>query len=137
MFRVSKPLGNFIAVTLTYVISSFLHGFNMKLAAVLLSLGCYTYVEYEFRNKLSNVFNACVQANPCRRCTHKYRSNLFVYLLNFAFSGLAIFHLAYLGCLMENINSEDSESAIFEKWSQLGYASHIVTATLYIFHKLV
>ncbi|XP_054711221.1 protein-serine O-palmitoleoyltransferase porcupine-like [Uloborus diversus] len=46
VFKTAKPLGDFAAVLLTYVASSLLHGLNFQLAAVLLSLGFYTYIEH-------------------------------------------------------------------------------------------
>ncbi|KFM71392.1 Protein-cysteine N-palmitoyltransferase porcupine, partial [Stegodyphus mimosarum] len=39
VFKTARPLGDFIAILLTYAASSFLHGLNFQLAAVLLSLG--------------------------------------------------------------------------------------------------
>ncbi|GLV39288.1 Ca[2+]-channel protein alpha[[1]] subunit D [Carabus blaptoides fortunei] len=85
VFQVCKPMGNFFAVIMTYSVSSFLHGFNLRLAAVLLSLGFYTYIEYKFRYKLSVIFDACIGANPCRKCEHTYRSHPYVWMVNIAF----------------------------------------------------
>ena len=39
-----------------------LHGLNFQLAAVLLSLGFYTYVEHSLRRKLAAAFDASITA---------------------------------------------------------------------------
>lgn len=131
-------MGSFFAVIMTYLVSSFLHGCNLKLAAVLLSLGFYTYVEYKFRHKLSHIFNACIGANPCKKCDHKYRTDIYTRCTNILFSLLAVFHLAYLGCLMESDSEQyQNDHDPFLKWRELGYASHIVTAVIYVIYKLV
>lgn len=123
---------------MTYLISSFLHGFNLKLAAVLLSLGFYTYIEYKFRHKLCVIFDACVGANPCKKCDHIYKNHIYVYLVNFVFSIIAVFHLAYLGCLLESTSdSFDNETDLFYRWQQLDYSSHLFTVFLYIIYKLI
>lgn len=67
--------GIFWAILFTYSMSSLFHGLNFQLAAVLLSLGFYTYVEHSLRVKLASVFDACVLARPCsEKCHHQYKS---------------------------------------------------------------
>ncbi|KAG8265939.1 hypothetical protein J6590_082584 [Homalodisca vitripennis] len=70
--------GGLVAVLATYTVSSLLHGLNYPLAAILMSLGVYTYVEYSVRYKLSVLLDACVTARPCpAHCMrHKHSSSL-------------------------------------------------------------
>ncbi|XP_024940502.1 protein-serine O-palmitoleoyltransferase porcupine isoform X2 [Cephus cinctus] len=73
IFRPSvMHLGKFGAVIVTYLTSSLLHGLNFQLAAVLLSLGFYTYVEFQLRSILANTFDACIASKRCsdRKCSH-------------------------------------------------------------------
>ena len=67
---------------LTFVVSSFLHGFNFQLTAVLLSLGFYAYAESRLRAKLAKWLDACVESRQCKECEHKHRVSFkFVALL--------------------------------------------------------
>ncbi|XP_043803579.1 protein-serine O-palmitoleoyltransferase porcupine isoform X2 [Apis laboriosa] len=78
IFRPSiKYLGKFGAVTITYLTSALLHGLNFQLAAVLLSLGFYTYVEFQLRFMLANIFDACIASKQCtkNKCTHTYNTH--------------------------------------------------------------
>ena len=47
---------------MTYLASTLLHGLSGQLAAVLLSLGFYTWVEHSLRDKLSNIMDASIGA---------------------------------------------------------------------------
>lgn len=60
-----KRYGKFNAILLTYLVSSSLHGLNFQLAAVLLSIGIFTFVEFHLRNSLAEILDACVAANEC------------------------------------------------------------------------
>ncbi|CAG2101023.1 unnamed protein product [Medioppia subpectinata] len=44
-------------------------GFNFQIWSVLLSLGILTKLEYDLREELSKIFNACIHV---RRCLHKH-----------------------------------------------------------------
>ena len=55
-------LGPGPAVLMTYLASTLLHGLSGQLAAVLLSLGFYTWVEHSLRDKLSNIMDASIGA---------------------------------------------------------------------------
>ncbi|KAH9490585.1 hypothetical protein Btru_033593 [Bulinus truncatus] len=112
VFKVVRPRGTFLAVILTYAASSLLHGLNFQLAAVLFSLGFYSYTEFVLRRRLSQIFDACIQAKKCKeKCDHKHtRTNPLVILTNLAFGGLAVFHLAYLGLMFD---SSDGEEKVF------------------------
>lgn len=142
VFEKALSLGTFIAILLTYAASSLLHGLNFQLAAVLFSLGFYTYVESVFRSKLSRIYNACIKARKCKEdCKHEYKQNHPVVILtNLVFGALAMFHLAYLG-LMFDSSAESEQGYNMEhtlgKWSSLKYASHWVVVGTYIFHLLI
>ncbi|XP_011142020.1 protein-serine O-palmitoleoyltransferase porcupine [Harpegnathos saltator] len=145
IFRPSiKRLGKFGAVTVTYLISALLHGLNFQLAAVLLSLGFYTYVEFQLRAMLADTFDACVASKQCtsHKCTHKYTSynSLCVFITNMAFSTLSMFHLAYLGLMFDTSDLQEtgySYSHTIDKWAQLGFASHWVALTTYCIYFLI
>lgn len=75
---VRGQLGVFWALLFTYSMSALFHGLNFQLAAVLLSLGFYTYVEHSLRYKLSSAFDACILARPCpESCEHTQKGKLF------------------------------------------------------------
>ncbi|KAL6266459.1 hypothetical protein P5V15_003307 [Pogonomyrmex californicus] len=145
IFRPSiKNLGKFGAVTVTYLISSLLHGLNFQLAAILLSLGFYTYVEFQLRAMLADIFDACIASKQCvkQRCTHKYNSFncWWVFMTNLMFSGLAMFHLAYLGLMFDTSDLQEtgySYRHTITKWSELGFASHWVALATYCIYLLI
>lgn len=131
IFSQLKPYGIFVAIISTYLISSLLHGVNLQVASVLLSLGFATYAEYELRKKIADIFNACILAHPCNNCKHRYNDkNPLVRIVNLLFGMLAVFHLAYLGVIFEG-SAEDhglsqSINHIQNKWGNLDYLSHWV-----------
>ncbi|XP_060592871.1 protein-serine O-palmitoleoyltransferase porcupine-like [Ruditapes philippinarum] len=142
VFKSARPLGNFAAIFLTYVASALLHGLNFQLAAVLLSLGVYTYVEYVFRNKLSVIFDACIKARRCKEgCGHAYKySHPYVITANLLFGSVAVFHLAYLGLMFDHSSSEESGYSMehtLSKWSSLNYLSHWVILGTFLFHVII
>lgn len=123
-----KRYGKFNAILLTYFVSSSLHGLNIQLAAVLLSIGIFTFVEYHLRNSLAEILDACVTASRCSidpesttanvknadgsqirtTCSkgHKNTTALFwVKMINFGFGLSTAILLAYLGVLLD-ISSE-------------------------------
>lgn len=123
------PHGRFVAIILTYIISSLLHGVNIRLSAVLLSLGFATYAEHTVRQKVSEIYDACVLANSCTECTHRHNSrNVFVIAFNLGFRLLAMLHLAYLGIILDGFVEKPeigaSIKAVHEHWSNLDYLSH-------------
>uniref|UniRef100_A0A2C9KNI0 Protein-serine O-palmitoleoyltransferase porcupine n=1 Tax=Biomphalaria glabrata TaxID=6526 RepID=A0A2C9KNI0_BIOGL len=142
VFKLVRPYGTFLAVILTYAASALLHGLNFQLAAVLFSLGFYSYTEFVFRRRLSHIFDACIQARKCKeKCDHKYtRTNPFVIMTNFAFSFLAVFHLAYLGLMFDSSDGEEKGYTMWhtlEKWSSLNYLSHWIALGTFIFYWLI
>ncbi|KAL5014250.1 hypothetical protein ScPMuIL_008520 [Solemya velum] len=142
VFRTARPMGTFAAVLFTYIASALLHGLNFQLATVLLSLGFYSYIEFVFREKLSSIFDACIQAKRCKEdCNHHYKQyHPTVFLTNLSFAALAIFHLAYLGLMFDSSAEEEKGYTMqhtLGKWSELNFASHWVAFGTYIFHFLI
>lgn len=144
VFRVMQPFGSFAAIFTTYVVSSLLHGINFQLAAVLLSLGIYTYVEYNLRKKLASIYKACIQASPCHsNCVqHQYKSNHWIVLTaNVFFTLLTIVHLAYLGVMFEASTSVQEQGYSYthtlDKWSALNFASHWIVGLCYFLCALI
>ncbi|KAG8290933.1 hypothetical protein J6590_072812 [Homalodisca vitripennis] len=138
VFRTSSKYGGLVAVLATYTVSSLLHGLNYPLAAILMSLGVYTYVEYSVRYKLSVLLDACVTARPCpAHCMrHKHSSSLLpVAMVNWLWSALAVFHLAYLGCIVDTTSSTPAPfPQAFQKWSNTHYISHWIALTTYFLY---
>ena len=135
--------GRFFAIFLTYAASALLHGLNGQLAAVLLSIGVYSYVEHQTRVKLARIYDACVLARPClaKKCEHKNgpysRTAIFV---NGIFRFLTVFHLIYLGVMFDNSSSQESGFSIghtLSKWMQLDFLSHWVVFVTFIFYKCI
>ncbi|CAB3369501.1 Hypothetical predicted protein [Cloeon dipterum] len=142
VFRTTRPFGSFVAIICTYAVSSLLHGINFQLAAVLLSLGVYTYVEFMLRQKLASVFNACILSKPCRaNCPHTHKeTKLIVLLANIGFGILAFFHLIYLGVMFDSTEIQEegySYKHTLAKWAHLSYASHWVAGFTFLFHLLI
>ncbi|CAH8831977.1 unnamed protein product [Trichobilharzia szidati] len=139
---VYKPLrayGHIYAIVGTYAASSLLHGLNFQLSAVLFSIGIYAYIEYVLREKLATILNACVASRPCpETCSHVNKNSSWVYWWNFAFSCLAIFHLAYLAVMFDTSEQQYQGYSMWHalnKWYGLGYLSHIVAFATFLFYK--
>merc|ERR1712203_52849 len=90
------------AVLATYVASTLLHGLSGQLAAVLLSLGVYTWVEHSLRDKLARILDASIGARKEVEGRRKHREgSSWVILVNLIFGLLTMFHLAYLGVMFD------------------------------------
>ncbi|XP_071527219.1 protein-serine O-palmitoleoyltransferase porcupine isoform X2 [Panulirus ornatus] len=144
VFKTARShLGNFWALLFTYSMSALFHGLNFQLAAVLLSLGFYTYIEHSLRVKLANAFDACILARPCaNNCAHKHKAwSLFSLSTNVAFGVLTVFHLAYLGIMFDSSSHQQesgySMSHTLSKWSGLSYASHWVIFVCYVMYSVI
>ncbi|XP_039273180.2 protein-serine O-palmitoleoyltransferase porcupine-like [Styela clava] len=142
VFDASKSLGRKMSVLLTYVASAMLHGLSFHLAAVLLSLAFYTYVEYNLRKKISLVFNCpYVQSRP-KKSEVQSAVPLWAYAFNFMWILINLMHLAYLGAIFQ---SEDETIAkegypmkhTIEKWANLNFFSHIFAFACFIFNSLM
>lgn len=141
-----KYLGRFGAYLTTYIVSSMLHGLNFQLAAVLLSIGLYGYIENVFRGKLSRRLSACVLDRPCKaNCNHRYQKyNILVIIINLMFTFLSMFHLAYLGQMF--VSDPDSQEFDYQgfsiwhtlrHWYKLDFLSHFVAAGTFLLSLLL
>ncbi|XP_067951400.1 protein-serine O-palmitoleoyltransferase porcupine-like isoform X2 [Watersipora subatra] len=144
VFRIARPkYGAFSAILLTYASSSLLHGLNFQLAAVLLSLGIYSYIEHSLRQILAKALSLCIESKQCDQCSHKYkRFHIGSIVVNILFTCVAMYHLAYLGVMFDTSESGGQEKGYsmvhtLRKWRKLGYASHIFALCTYAFYWLV
>ncbi|KAL1020996.1 hypothetical protein UPYG_G00007400 [Umbra pygmaea] len=145
VFTSARNLGTFPAILVTYTASALLHGLSFHLAAVLLSLGFITYIEHVLRKRLAAIFNACVLSKKCLpNCTHKNKKGVRVYIINVAFSALAVLHLTYLGSLfnssvdyMDDNDEGDVANHTIQKWSELSWASHWVTFCCWVLYRVI
>uniref|UniRef100_A0A8C8EM16 Protein-serine O-palmitoleoyltransferase porcupine n=1 Tax=Oncorhynchus tshawytscha TaxID=74940 RepID=A0A8C8EM16_ONCTS len=134
VFTSARNLGTFSAILVTYTASALLHGLSFHLGAVLLSLGFITYIEHVLRKRLAAIFNACILSKKCQpNCSHKNNKVLWVYIINVAFSTLAVFHLAYL----EQSIMSDVANHTIQKWSELSWASHWVTFGCWVLYRII
>lgn len=124
-----------LAILITYLVSSTLHGIKFHIWAVLLSLGLLTLVEFELRKKLACRLNACILAKDCRVSSdgdcianHKLtkKNSIRVKIINLSFSILAIFHLAYLGYIFKQNTDQASYIDALETWRSVYYYSPII-----------
>lgn len=61
-------------------------------------------------------------------------------MTNLMFSGLAIFHLAYLGLMFDMSDLQEtgySYSHTINKWAELGFASHWVALATFCIYILI
>jgi len=135
-------LGPGPAVVMTYLASTLLHGLSGQLAAVLLSLGFYTWVEHSIREKLSNIMDASIGARREADCRRKHREgSAWVILVNLLFGLLSMFHLAYLGVMFDQSSPDQvtgySWSHTMAKWKILDFTSHWVVGVMAIFNWLL
>lgn len=143
IFKSCQAYGQFTAIFVTYAVSSLLHGLNFQLSAVLLSIGTFSYVEYNFRFKLASTLEVCCLANPCiKQCDHKYKqSSLMAFFINTLFSIITIVHLAYLGVMFEASFAvqESGYSYLYtiSKWEELDFFSHGLTAFMYVIYLMM
>ncbi|XP_073958344.1 protein-serine O-palmitoleoyltransferase por [Choristoneura fumiferana] len=143
IFKICQPYGHFVALLTTYIVSSLLHGLNFQLAAVLLSIGTFSYVEYNFRYKVAAALEVCCLANPCAKvCHHRHKKNSFLAVfINTIFSLITIIHLAYLGVMFEASFSVQESGYSYHhtlsKWENLNYFSHGLVAFTYIIYLMM
>lgn len=146
IFENLKRYGKFKAIVLTYLISSSLHGLNFQLAAVLLSIGIFSYVEFRLRNLLAEILDACINAKKCTLdskgcCTTKGHENTtaiyWVKLINFIFGILTVVLLAYLGVLLDQSDYTSNQFSLYgnlRKWYDLNFFGHIIVVIQYMMY---
>ncbi|XP_017002404.2 protein-serine O-palmitoleoyltransferase porcupine [Drosophila takahashii] len=139
-----------LAVLLTYAVSSLLHGMDLRIYLVLISLAFLAEGESLLRRQLASCLDACISANLCRgkeRCRYarcpsrrgwQSLSHWLVKATNLAFTALAIFHLAYLGVVLlgDALNDETTESFLWH-WQQAGYLSHYIGAGTFVIYLFI
>ncbi|XP_053948246.1 protein-serine O-palmitoleoyltransferase porcupine [Anastrepha ludens] len=140
-----------LAIFVTYLVSSLLHGEYVKIYLVLISLAGFSCVEYTLRAKLANAFNACITANNCRKlCRFKYcpshgwlrDGSILVKVANLLFSILAIFHLAYLGAIMNESTMEEDVPEVrsfvdLTTWSIVSFLNHWIALLTYLLYLII
>lgn len=134
------------AILLTYLVSCLVHGFNYLVYLILMSLGLFSYFENKLRRTLAQVFNACIEATPCRNsCKYKHcpRNSrlpwyttpcLVVRCVNFIFGLLSVVQLAYLGVML---NSNNSTAALVDNllvWSNMKFFGHWLASAMALFY---
>lgn len=136
--QVKKYSNAAFAITSTYLFSSMLHGFKFHIWSVLLTLGFFTWTEYNIRLKLAKKFSACVEAQPCQykrnpktgrwKCTKGHTLNTdnsyLVKLTNFVFKLYAMMQLAYLGYIFVGNTDESTYMEALELWSSIYFYGH-------------
>ncbi|XP_038578262.1 protein-serine O-palmitoleoyltransferase porcupine-like isoform X2 [Micropterus salmoides] len=144
VFKSALKFGTFSAIMVTYTASTLLHGLSFHLGAVLISLGFITYIEHVLRKRLAAICNACVLSKKCQpNCAHRNKKELWVYMINIAFSALAILHLTYLGSVFNSSvdymeeDEDDITHHTIQKWSELSWTSHWVTFGCWILYRLI
>ena len=121
----------------TFFASTFLHGLNFQLGAVLLSLGFFSFVEDKFRSRLSIIFDASIGArrNSNQNYTHQ-EGSFIVMLVNSGFGILTVIHLMYTGVMFDqsDLQSEGYHwTHTIAKWESLGFFSHWVIGIMFMF----
>ncbi|XP_049887456.1 protein-serine O-palmitoleoyltransferase porcupine [Pectinophora gossypiella] len=143
VFKTCQPFGQFTAIFVTYAVSSLLHGLNFQFSAVLLSIGTFSYVEYNLRCKVASALEVCCLANLCvKQCDHKHKKNSFLAVfVNALFSLITVMHLAYLGVMFEaSFSVQESGYSYFHtisKWENLNFFSHGFAAFMYVIYLMM
>ncbi|CAG9816446.1 unnamed protein product [Phaedon cochleariae] len=115
------PLGKFHGILATFVISSFLHGFELKVSVVLITIGIFSYLQFAVRDQFAKAFNCCIRVYPCKSCTHKFKRDRVVSrICQLVFASTSVVHLVYLGMIMD---SSTDEIGILGKWRNLYFVS--------------
>ncbi|XP_050314274.1 protein-serine O-palmitoleoyltransferase porcupine isoform X2 [Anthonomus grandis grandis] len=121
IYRKWLPRGRFIAVLMTFVISALFHGLELKVTAVLISLGLFSFMQMNVREFLASTFDICCKVYPCRSCSHRLKRNsLICRLILLLFSIYTVLDLIYVGVLMD---PSTDEVGIYTKWSDLYFYS--------------
>ena len=148
VFRpIHSKMGPFVAILATYLASALLHGVNAQIAVVLLTVGFFTYIEYNFRARLAKVFDACVGSRPCEDtsagvCHHKYDlDHPVVRCVNVSFSFYAAVLFAYsTACFGEDSEHGDQTTGyslqhLLYTWSKLNWFGHAISLLTFLFNR--
>ena len=128
--------GQLFAIMSTFFASTFLHGLNFQLGAVLMSLGFFSYVENKFRSRISALFDASLVARRHPKDNFKHQEGSFmVMLINGGFGVLTVIHLMYLGVMFDQSDLQTEGyrwTHTIAKWQALGFFSHIFMAIMFV-----
>lgn len=125
-----------ILIMCTYTFSAMLHGFKFQVWAVLLTLGLLSWSEHLIREKLSDVFDACILTKPCPLlsnglCTNGHRNrekNSFkTRLINLTFTLLTIWHLTYLSYVFRGNTDDETIKQSLKIWRGVYFFGHWTT----------
>ncbi|XP_050528392.1 protein-serine O-palmitoleoyltransferase porcupine isoform X2 [Daktulosphaira vitifoliae] len=109
----------------TYIISCAIHGFEIRVSAVLAMIGGCSYVELLMRRKLFKKYPTLfVKDNKLKKNSSSKVKKFFQTMVNLSFTILNIFYLAYLGAVMES--STDTSESPFFVWHRCLYAGHVL-----------
>lgn len=122
IYRAWLPLGKFYAILTTFIASSCLHGFEIKVSVVLIMIGLFSYIQFAVRDYFAETFSCCIKVYPCKdQCKHVFkRNNLRCRVCQVIFSLFTVLHLVYLGMLMD---PSTDKIGIYEKWRNLYFIS--------------
>jgi len=130
-----------LAVIITYLCSSTLHGFKFHIWAVLLSLGVASWIEHGLRQKLATRYSICVLARPCslatgQTCTRHRRktgnSATKELVINGIFRAATILQLAYLGSIFVGNTDVGNYREALQIWADTYYVGHVLIVTMFI-----
>lgn len=132
IYRSALAYGQSLAIVITYIISSLLHGYSLEISAVLLSIGLFSIAQLRFLTKLAQRLDACVGVRPCKaECDHKVKRNhIMVRLVTCASAVITVVNLAYLGCVMDGAEG-------LQRWSDLNFICHVYMFVIYIISYLL
>lgn len=136
-----------LPILATYLVSCSVHGGNFKVHLVLVSLGIFSYVENKLRRTLAHIFNACIDASPCRKNNCKYQhcprnsripwyypnSGMVVRMVNIMFSFIALLQLTYLGVML-NSGNISSVLDYLSVWSNMNFFGHWLAMAMALFY---
>lgn len=135
-YKKTVAYGKLFAIMSTFFASTFLHGLNFQLGAVLLSLGFFSYVEDKFRSRISALFDASLVARRHPKDNFKHQEGSFmVMLINGGFGVLTVIHLMYLGVMFDQSDLQTEGyrwTHTIAKWQALGFFSHIFMAIMFV-----
>ncbi|KAG5872959.1 hypothetical protein JTB14_022158 [Gonioctena quinquepunctata] len=121
IYRSWLPLGKFYGILATFIASSFLHGFEIKVSVVLITIGVFSYLQFGVRDYFARAFNCCVRVYPCKSCTHKFKRNSVISrVFQLFFLLTTVVHLVFLGMIMD---ANTDEIGIYRKWKNLYFVS--------------
>lgn len=130
-----KRMPLLLVILTTYAVSSLLHGVNMQIWSVLLTLGFLTFIEFKLRQRLSSIFSLCVEAKACKDlCLRGHKNStthILARLINCVFVTLSILHLIFLGSAFDG-NETSSYSQVYETWSILQFFSPLIGAASFL-----